>query len=102
MCVGDRTYEKGRPNGDQERSVRTQRSSEVNRDEEFLHALVSFLWRGIHSQRLGLTSWRASWTASQLGPTHKPHVHLKLQYRMQEWLLKSHKRSQGHLFLLCP
>ena len=33
------------------RCVRTHRSSDVNRDEEFLLALVSFPWRGIHRRR---------------------------------------------------
>ena len=37
------------------RRVRTHRSSEVNGDEDFLLALVSFSWRGIHSRSLGLS-----------------------------------------------
>jgi len=51
MRVGHRTCEKGQPGTDREpaaRGARTHCGSEVNRDEEFLLALVSFLWRGIH------------------------------------------------------
>ena len=34
--------------------ARTHRGSKVNRDEDFLLAVISFLWRGIHSRSLGL------------------------------------------------
>ena len=52
MRVGHRTCENGSARGtDREpaaQRVRTHGSSELDRDEEFLLALVSFLWRGIH------------------------------------------------------
>ena len=61
--------------------VRTHRSSEVNRDYKFLLALVSFLWRGIHSQRLGPTSWRALCTSSQLAPTQPQATRLSQDHQ---------------------
>ncbi len=57
MRVGHRTFEYGQPGqklGACTQRVRTHRSSDVNRDEEFLLALVSFAWRGIRSQSLRL------------------------------------------------
>jgi len=44
--------------------VRTHRSSKVNGDEEFLLALISFLWGGIHRRSLGLREIGAQLSAS--------------------------------------
>ena len=54
MRVGHRTCEKRQPRHGLGRRVRTHRSSDVNRDEEFLLAVVSFVWKDVHSQSLRL------------------------------------------------
>ena len=56
------------------RCVRTHRSSDVNRDEEFLLALVSFPWRGIHRRSLGL---REILTASAHLNRKPPKLYIK-------------------------
>ena len=47
--------------------VRTHRSSEVNRNEKFLLALISFHWSGIHSRSPGLSEIGAQLPASTPG-----------------------------------
>ena len=92
MCAPGKGLAK--PRIESVRRVRTHRSSEVDRDEEFFLALVS--WRIIHSQSLGLTSWGALHTASHASSTC---LHPRATRAPVQDAKVDTQRSQEHLFL---